>query len=705
MKDKVFELIKSGKVGQYDLKKIADTLKLNGTADFVMLNKVLNELEDEFLIIRNSKNFYLLPSQGNAFKGIVSINSKGNGYLDLKDYSILIKKNDLNGALDKDEVIVKVKKRTLNQGFVEKVVKRDTDNLVGTIFFNRRRLSVKLDNEKLKYLKVEVLNSHKFKLVDGLKGVFNIIKVDSVKGLIQVNLKQIIGHKDDPGVDILSILLQKDINPIFSEETMKEADAIPNQVMAYMKKGRKDLTAETIITIDGDDSKDFDDAISISKENDGYVLGVHIADVSYYVQADSFLDGEARRRGTSTYVIDRVVPMLPHILSNGICSLNPHEERLTLSISIKVDFNGKVVDYEVFESFIKSKYRMTYNNVNKILANDEKLINKYSDIYPMLINMNDCADLIRNQRYMKGSIDFDKDEAVIEVNKNGVPINITRRIRGESERIIEDFMILANEIVAKHLRYQSIPALYRVHEPVLNKKIEEFRRVSTLMGHPFKVKGSNIKPIDIQKYLNGVKDSDDYPVISTLMLRTMQKARYDFKPLGHFGLALDDYLHFTSPIRRYPDLTVHRMLRKYCFENNFAEITKDEALMDSLALETSHRERISVEAEREVNNLKMAEYMTYHINEEYNGIISSITKFGFFVELENLIEGLVHIETLRDDFYVFDESTLSLRGERNKKRFIMGQKVKVKCIRASKELGVIDFGLVMEKKSKISRWR
>lgn len=705
MKDKIYELICKGKVAEYDIKKIAAVLKLNSTGDFVLLNKFLNELEDEFLIVRNSKNFYLLPKQENIFKGIISINSKGTGYLDLEEYSIIIKNKDLNGALDKDEVIVKISKKSLNSGKVIQIVKRNTTNIVGTLFFNKKKIKVNLDNEKFKYLKTDVLNSRKFKIVDGLKAVFKIVKFNTEHNIIKVNIEQIIGHKDDPGVDILSILLQKDIEPMFSKEVMDEANSISQKVLPNMKKGRIDLCKDTIITIDGDDSKDFDDAISIKKENSYYLLGVHIADVSYYVNENSWLDKEARHRGTSVYVVDRVVPMLPHILSNGICSLNPEVERLTISVNMKVDFEGEVFDYDIFPSVIKSKYRMTYKNVNKMLNSDKATCEKYSSIYSMILDMKECADLIRNKREENGSINFDRDEILIKVDSSGKPTDILKRERGESERIIEDFMICANEIVARHLRYQNIPTLYRVHEPILSKKLLDFKRISSLMGKPFKMNNKTVTPKDVQKYLNGIKDYDEYPIISTLMLRSMQKARYDFKPIGHFGLALDDYLHFTSPIRRYPDLIVHRMLRKYCFNNDFTKTSQYEKLMGDMAIETSNRERLSIEAEREVNDLKTAEYMSYHIGEVFDGIISSITKFGFFVELDNLIEGLVHIETLQDDYYNFDESTLSLRGEKTGKRFILGQKVKVRLVKASKVLKTIDFVIYKDKKQKLSRWR
>ena len=711
LKNTVYDLILNGSSGQYDLRMIASVLKLDSTADFVMLNKVLNQLEDEYLIVRNKKDKYLLAHQARVYRGKISVNTKGKGFFDLENETIIIPKENLNGALDNDEVVVKlVNKKNDDLGYVEKIIKRNTVKVIGTLTIVKKVVVVTLDEERLNNYKIKVVNADKFKLVNGLKALFKIVKYPYVnknrKSLImEVAIEQIIGHKDDPGVDILSILLSYEIDPVFPEEVMNQVKEIPQEVSESCKKGRKDLTHLDIVTIDGDDAKDFDDAISIEKTIHGYKLGVHIADVSYYVRKNTPLDIEARKRGTSTYVVDKVVPMLPHLLSNGICSLNPDVERLTLSCVMNVNHKGEIVDYDLFESVIKSKYRMTYNNVNKIFEGNKSVNKKYKDISHLFYLMRDCAKLIRKRRDLNGSIDFDKEEALIVVDDKGKVVDIKKRERRESENIIEDFMISANECVAKHLKHLSIPTLYRIHESPTSKKIEEFKRVSSLMGHTLKYKGSTLRPKDIQKYLNGLKDSEDYPVISTLMLRSMQKARYDAKPIGHFGLALEDYLHFTSPIRRYPDLIVHRMLKKYCFNHNYDDLEKDEKLMCELAILTSERERASIDAERDVDSMKMAEYMLDHIGEVYEGIVSSVTTFGFFVELDNLIEGLVHIHTLRDDYYHFNESILSLIGENTAKRISLGQKVKVKVVGANKLARTIDFELVSKPKSKLSRWR
>lgn len=732
LKSLVYELILKGSSGQYDLKMIASILKLESTADFIMLNKVLNELEDEYLIVRNKKDKYLLANQARVYKGIISVNSKGKGFLDLEDHTIIIPKENLNGALDNDEVIVKLtSKKTNDTGYVEKVIKRNTTNVIGTLTIVKKVVMVTLDEDKLNNYRIRVTNADKFKLVNGLKALFKIVEYPYIKNenkppIMKLEIVKIIGHKDDPGVDILSILLAYDIDPIFPDDVMLQTEQIPQEVSEESKKGRKDLTSLDIVTIDGDDAKDFDDAISIERTTDGFELGVHIADVSYYVEYNTPLDIEARTRGTSTYVVDRVVPMLPHLLSNGICSLNPDVERLTLSCVMKINLKGEIVDYELFESVIKSKYRMTYNNVNKIFNGDKEVNKEYKDISHIFYLMKDCAKLLRKRRDLNGSIDFDKEESVIVVDEKGKVLDIKKRERGESERIIEDFMISANECVAKHLKHLSVPVLYRIHETPKTKRIEDFKRVASLMGHVFRYKGSVLRPMDVQKYLNGLKGSDDYSVISTLMLRSMQKARYDAKPVGHFGLALEDYLHFTSPIRRYPDLVVHRMLKKYCFRHYYDELASDERLMNDLSIQTSERERAAIDAERDVDSMKMAEYMLDHIGKVYEGIVSSVTSFGFFVELDNLVEGLVRIQTLRDDYYHYDENTMSLIGENKARRIHLGQKVKIKVTGANKLARTIDFELVKENnkeypkrknnkeysnknekkiKSKINRWR
>lgn len=704
LKDKILTLIENSKLGTYDIEKLAKELDCTSTSDFIMLNKTLNQLEDDYIIARNPKNFFLTAIQAGIYVGKISINRKGFGFLDLDaDNSIYISLDDLKGAMDKDEVVVKLFKIGSNEGEVVKILTRNTEVCIGTFYVRKTGITVELDDERLKG-RIIVRNLAKFRVVSGTKAQFKIIKI--LKNTIELEITQLLGHRDDPGVDVLSILLQHDIHNEFPDEALKQAEAISQEVLPEQKIGRRDCTNMIVVTIDGDDSKDFDDAISIVAEDKNYRLWVHIADVSYYVTENSPLDVEAVSRGTSTYVTDRVVPMLPHVLSNGICSLNPKVERLTITCEMLIDENGEVISYEIYPSYIRSTERMTYNNVNKILAKDEILCRKYEHLGDLFLMMENCAKRIRKNREKNGAIDFDKEEAKIIVDKSGKVQDIQLRERGESERIIEDFMICANVTVAKHMKWLEIPSLYRVHEQPLAKKLREFAKVALIMGHKFKGNMEDIRPLEVQKCLNEFKDEPEFPVISTLMLRSMQKAKYDSKCLGHFGLALDEYLHFTSPIRRYPDLIVHRMLRKYSFNQclDVNEIKNDELKMEKLGLETSERERASIEAERDVEDMKKAEFMQNKIGLTFDAVISSVTKFGFFVELPNTVEGLVHVQSLNDDYYHYDETGYQLIGERTGTIYKLGQEVRVKLIDANKEKQTIDFIIHKDKKKKKQRW-
>lgn len=704
LKELLLNKISNGKQGEYDLEKLAKLLKMTTTSDFIMLNKALNELENEYAIVRNQKNAFTTAKQAGIYKGVLTLNRKGFGFLDLdENNSIYIGPEDLMGAMDKDEVVVRLFSSNANgDGEVIKVLCRHTDTCIGTFSVGKGGIQVVLDDERIKG-RIVVLNLSKYKVVTGTKAMFKIIKYAKP---VQLEILQLLGHKDDPGVDVLSVLLQYDIEPEFPEDALKQAESIAQTVEPEQKIGRKDLTNKIVVTIDGDDSKDFDDAISIEKVGHNYKLGVHIADVSYYVDEYSPLDLEAEKRGTSTYVTDRVVPMLPHVLSNGICSLNPKVERLTLTCEMEIDKTGNVKNYEIYPSFIRSTERMTYSNVNKILADDKIVTKKYEHLGDLFSMMQDCASRIRQRRVHDGCIDFDKEEAKILVDKYGKVRDIQLRERGESERIIEDFMICANEVVAKHTKWLEVPCLYRIHETPLAKKMREFAKVSLMMGHKFKGNVEDIHPLEVQRCLEEFKDSSEYPVISTMMLRSMQKAKYDSKCLGHFGLALNEYLHFTSPIRRYPDLIVHRMLRKYCFNtcSDVDVINNDEIKMEKLGHETSDRERASTDAEREVDDMKKAEFMENKVGTVYEGVISSVTKFGFFVELPNTIEGLVHVQTLSDDYYHFEDTSYSLIGEHTKKSYRLGQVVMVKLTGASKEKRTIDFAIFNPKKKKKQVW-
>ena len=528
------------------------------------------------------------------------------------------------------------------------------------------------------------MNGHKV-----LVKITNKLKDNNYKG----EILKILGHKNDPGVDILSIAAKYEINDTFNDEVMNQTEKIPLEVLEKEKQNRKDLRNIEIFTIDGDDTKDIDDAISIKqKENGNYELGVHIADVSHYVTEDSPLDKEAYERGTSVYLADRVIPMLPHKLSNGICSLNPNEERLAQSCIMEINHKGEVVKYDIFQSIIKSKKQMTYKNVNKIL--EENIIPEgYEPFTKTLQMMSDLSKILRKTKENRGYIAFEINESKIIVDEKGKPIDIKLRERGTGEKLIEDFMIAANETVAQHIYFMELPFVYRIHGEPSEEKIENFRKFVSILGHKIVGNRKDMTPKGMQNMLSQLKDTEEYPILASMLLRSMQKAVYDKENIGHYGLASKYYTHFTSPIRRYPDLIVHRLLRTYLYENKINEetIKKYDYKLKDITQHSSERERAAVECEREVDDMKKAEYMQEHIGEEYNGIISSVTPFGMFVELPNLIEGLVRLDDLTDDFYTYSEETQSLVGKQNKRGYRLGDKIKIIVKSANKEAKTIDF--------------
>ena len=529
--------------------------------------------------------------------------------------------------------------------------------------------------------------------VEGHKVIISIIKEIGNRTFLG-KVEKIIGHKNDPGVDILTIAAKHSIETEFSEEVKRELKNIPDEVCENDLIGRTDLTKEMIFTIDGDDTKDIDDAISVKRDGKNYVLGVHIADVSNYVKVGSALYDSAFSRGTSSYLADTVIPMIPHQLSNGICSLNPEVIRLTISCVMTIDGNGKVISYDIFPSYIKSRKQMTYKNVNKIL--DENIIPEgYGEFADTLKLMHELSKILRQEKINRGYIDFGIDEAKVIQDENGKAIDIVKRVQGTGEKLIEDFMIAANETVATHISNMDLPFIYRVHDLPNAEKIEDFSNLIKQMGYQIHTNLSKITPVTMQKLLNEFRDKDEFVILSDMLLRSMKKAVYSTNNIGHFGLASKNYTHFTSPIRRFPDLTVHRLLRTYLFENriDMETINFNAKYLIDVADHSSETEVNSVEAEREVLDMKMAEYMESHIGEEYEGIISGVTNFGMFVELDNLIEGLVHISTL-DGFYTYVPEMLSLISANKKNKYRIGDRVKIVVTNANKNQGIIDFELV-----------
>ena len=697
MKEKILSILEeSDKALSID--ELDSALNLNTIEETKAFSDALRELEDSYEIYRSNKNRYMLLENSNLRKGILRMNKKGFGFVEVsgEEEDIFIAPDNINKALNNDTVIVEILNKNSGEkreGRIVKTLERDLSAIVGEIYFKKDKGYIIPDDKKLD-IQLEIDRDKSHGAVDGHKVVVKILR-NITKNRYKGEVVRIIGHKNDPGVDILSIVCKYEINDTFPEEVIEELDSIPEEVREQDKKGRKDLTDVTIFTIDGDDTKDIDDAISVEKlKNGNYKLGVHIADVSYYVKEGSPLDKEAMDRGTSVYLVDRVIPMLPHKLSNGICSLNPGVERLAISCVMEIDNNGKTVDYEIFPSIIKSRLQMTYKKVNQVIEKNE-IPEGYEPFVNDLKLMDELSQIIRKAKINRGYIDFDVDEAKIIVDENCHPTDIVLRNRGRGENLIEDFMIQANECVATHIFYMDLPFIYRVHEYPKEEKIRDFISFVQSLGYTVKFNAKDISPKAIQKLINQLKDKKEFKVLSSLLLRNMQKAIYLPQNLGHYGLASKCYTHFTSPIRRYPDTTVHRLLRTYLFNDDMSNqtINKWQEKLVYIAENSSFKERESVECEREVEDMKMAEYMEDHIGEEYKGIISGVTNFGMFIQLDNLVEGLIHVNDMKD-YFSFDEVTQSLIGERTKEKFTLGDEVLIKVKAASKEAKTIDFELV-----------
>ena len=696
MKNRIIEALKSvhRALGYEEIDSLLNIRTIEETQEMA---DALDELVDEGEVYRSNKDKYMLFSENsNLEKGTLVVNKKGFGFVEIPEKEdVFISSDDMNGSLDGDVVvceITKTKEDGRREGRIVRVLQRNLSTVVGEIYFKKGIGHIILDDKKLK-LDIEIPPKKNMGAVDGHKVVVEIESIQKNKCIGKVI--KILGHKNDPGVDIISIIEKYQIKYEFDPEVVEQLDSIPEEISDEDKQGRRDLTGQTIFTIDGDDTKDIDDAISVEKlENGHYKLGVHIADVSYYVKEGSPLDLEAMERGTSVYLVDRVIPMLPHKLSNGICSLNPDVERLAMSCVMEIDENGKTVDYEIFESVIKSRIQMTYKKANKVL-NHEETPEGYEPYVNDLLLMKELADIIRKAKNERGYIDFDTDEAKILVDENCVPYDVTLRDRGPGEKLIEDFMIQANECVATHIFYMELPFVYRVHEYPKEDKIKSFLTFVSSLGYNVPSNIKDLSPKSMQNLLSFLKDKKEYKVLSSQLLRNMQKAVYMPQNIGHYGLASKCYTHFTSPIRRYPDTTVHRLLRTYLFNNKMDSDTIKhwEEKLVYVCDHSSEKERASVECEREVDDMKMAEYMEQHIGETYTGMISTVTNFGLFVQLDNLIEGLVKTSEL-DGFYNYQEDSQMLIDEKTHNMYRLGDKVVVKVVRASKEEKTIDFEIV-----------
>lgn len=670
---------------------------------------VLNELENEGKIVRNSSDRYGLPERMNLVRGRIQAHAKGFAFLipeDKEHGDVYIGAHDLASSMNGDIVLVRVTSRSEHGGRMEgeviRIVERAVTQIVGT-FQNHESYGFVLPDDKRINRDIFIAKDHFKGAVTGQKVVAKILTYPEGRSAAEGEIVEVLGHKDDPGIDILSIIRKHQLPEGFPDDVMAEAEAAPDSITEdeIVRQGRRDLRDKVIVTIDGEDAKDLDDAVNIERlENGNYVLGVHIADVSYYVKENSALDQEAYRRGCSVYLVDRVIPMLPHRLSNGICSLNPKVDRLTMSCEMEFDGETlKRVRHDVFTSVIRTKERMTYANVRKILqGEDEEVTERYADLVDTFKLMEELATRLRGKRMKRGAIDFDFVESKVIVDETGKAVDIIKRERSIAESIIEEFMLAANETVAEHFYWLKVPFLYRTHDNPDQEKLLHFVQFAANFGYTVKGKGGSvIHPRALQTLLEDVRGSKEQTVISTVMLRSMKQAKYDAESLGHFGLAAEFYSHFTSPIRRYPDLVIHRVMREVFENGGTLPEARQESLaakMPDIAQQSSERERIAVDAERDTEKLKKCEYMLDKVGEEFDGIVSSVTGFGIFVELPNTVEGLIRLSELSDDYYHFHEQHMLLIGERTSKTFRIGDEVRVRVERVNMDEHTIDFTML-----------
>ena len=691
MEEKIFNIISShNKALTYE-----EILAQLSDEEIPYLPEVLSKLIRDLKVRLTNKGKYTKFDDKSQKIGTFVANRRGFGFviIDGEEKDYYISNDNVNGAINGDEVVIKVLDEGRHEAAVLRVNQRNLNNLlVGEFYKKNDKNFIKLDDDKLNII-VEIPEDDADGVVPGHKVVVKVENKISKSNYYQGKIIRILGHKDDPGVDILSIAARYQINDMFPDGVIEELKSIPDEVSKNELKGRRDLTNEVIFTIDGDDTKDIDDAISIKKlDNGNYLLGVHIADVSHYVKESTALGDEAYLRGTSSYLANTVIPMLPHQLSNGICSLNPNVIRLTISCVMEIDDKGKLVDSEIFESYIKSRKQMTYKNVNKIL-NENVIPDGYEEFVSDLRLMEELSKIIRKHKIEKGYLDFDIPEPKIITDKEGKAIDIQKRIQDTGENLIEDFMIMANETVASTISYMELPFIYRVHGLPDEEKIRSFLSFVNILGYKVNANLKNITPKTIQNILSQLKDKQEYNILSSMLLRSMQKAVYDSINIGHFGLASKFYTHFTSPIRRFPDLTVHRLLRTYLFNHNIDNQVVDyySSTLPEVAKHSSEREMAATQCERDVDDMKMAEYMESHIGEIYKGVISTVTNYGIYVELPNLVEGMIKLDELDDDYYFYDESTFSLVGKRTKRRYMLGDKIEIIVDGVIKEKGLINF--------------
>lgn len=664
-------------------------------------DSLIDELISEGKLVETKKGKIMDSEKLGLFAGEFLGNQKGFGFVRLENSDgndVFIPAGAVNGAMHKDKVLIRItapsERGKRAEGEVIKVLEKAKGNIVGTFELLKGFGFVVCDDRKTEDI---FIPKEKTKgAVTGSKVVVKITKTRENGRSPEGEITEVIGYIDDPGVDILSVIKQFDLPLEFPQEVMEQIENIPLEVLPEETEGREDLRDWVTVTIDGDDSKDFDDAVSLEMTDNGnYRLGVHIADVTHYVTEGSPLDEEALERGTSYYLVDRVIPMLPHKLSNGICSLNPDEDRLTLSCIMEINKHGELVDHKICKSVIHSHCRMTYTKVNNVIEhNDPDQCEEYKEFVTMLRLMNELRVILNEKRKKRGSVNFDFPETKIILDENGKVTDIKPYERNLATNLIEEFMLVCNETVAEDYYWQSVPFVFRNHECPDEEKIESLKQIIKSFG--YYIKGQNeIHPKEIQQLIEKISGTSEEHVISRLVLRSMKQAKYQSENYGHFGLAAQYYCHFTSPIRRYPDLQIHRIIKE-SMDGKMTDSRRKryEKILPAVANRCSVMERLADDAERETDKLKMVEYMSGKIGEEFEGIISGLTSWGIYVELPNTVEGMISVNSMDDDYYTYEEKNLLYRGENTGKVYKMGDNVKVKVLKTDSQLRTIDFGFV-----------
>ncbi|QSX06246.1 ribonuclease R [Sedimentibacter sp. zth1] len=700
-KEKILAFMLDEEYRPLTFKQLCDLLEVESSMRKELL-RLLNELEEEGKILLTNTERYAIPEKMGLIMGVIEGNQKGYGFLipnnkDIRD--IFISPVDLNGAMHGDKVFVKSDGNSYDdkspEGKVVKILERVNKTIIGAFQQSKSFGFVVPDDNKIGgdiFISKGDFNGAK----NNQKVVVKITEWPKGRRSAEGEIIEVIGNQEDTKTHIDAVLIRHKVRQFFSADVLSQAKGIEKEIPDSEIKRRKDLRNEIIITIDGKDAKDLDDAVSVVKIDDNkYKLGVHIADVTHYVKENSKIDKEALKRATSIYLADKVIPMLPKELSNGVCSLNPNEDKLTLSCEMIIDTKGKVVDYQIFESIIKTKFRMNYTDVSNIIENDdEELKVKYKEILTMIDDMKELSYILKTKRENRGCIDFDFDETKLIVDKDGKITDVTKYERRTSNRIIEEFMLAANETIAENYYWLNIPFVYRIHEEPDEEKMMEFSKFIFNFGYT--LKGSQeVHPRELQQLLAKVSGKKEETVINTMMLRSLKKARYANECAEHFGLAATYYCHFTSPIRRYPDLQIHRIIKAQL--NNKISLTDNANLMERCALvadQSSKQERYADEIERDTNKIRIAEFMADKVGEEYEGVISGVTGFGIFVELDNTVEGLVHISNLDDDYYIYDANNKVLNGRVSHKTYKIGDVVKVRLDRVSIPNAEIDFAII-----------